>query len=263
MSLEREAVEKRVAAVAQAVHSSRPGYVAYGVLTFFVLVSIGATLWNSVNNRHLFAKSGKAQCQNLNALTNSYVDLLYNLTVQRSAAPGSTPAQVAYQDEINKIAAKFRGEELKGLSGINCGALATGRIVPLPPQPPPASLPAGPPIPGASAPGSQGLTGAIGPPGSQGSPGIPGPQGPPGASVTGPAGPQGPPGFPGEPGPLSQGPGGLQGPMGPPGQSVTGPRGPEGPPGVTGTVHPSPSPSPSPSPAVNLDIQCLIICPPK
>lgn len=260
MSSEREAVEKRVAAVAQAVHSSRPGYIAYGVLTLFVLVSIGATLWGVASNHHLFTKSGKTQCQNLNALTHSYVELLYNLTVERPVAPGSTPAQVAYQDQINKIAAQFRAEQLKGLSGVNCGALAAGHVVPLPPQPPPAPLPASPSTPGASAPGSQGLTGAIGPPGSQGPQGIPGPQGPPGASVAGPAGPQGPPEVSGVPGPFGQGP---EGPQGPPGESVTGPRGPGGFSGVTGTVRPSPSPSPSPTPAVNLDIQCLIICPPK
>jgi hypothetical protein len=265
VSSEREVVEKRAAAVAQAVHASRPGYTAFGVLAFFVLVSVGATLWGVANNHRLFTKSGKAQCAKVNALSTSYVDLLYNLTVQRPAPPGSTPAQVAYQDQINKLAEQFRSEQLRGLSGVNCGALVLGRVVPLPSQPPPAPLPAGTPGSGASVPGSQGLTGAIGPPGQQGPPGGPGPPGPPGASIAGPAGVPGPPGFQGlpgfagAPGPFSRGP---EGPPGPPGQSVTGPRGPGGPPGVTGTVHPAPSPTPSSSPAVNLHIQCLIICPP-
>ena len=259
--------EHAVAALAASIakpHRKEPGFRAYGILALcIVLLGIGFVV-TTLTVRRIADASTRANCESNAALRNSYVDLLYRLTTPRLLPPGSPPDLVDYTNKVNKIATDYRNTQLKSLTAVRCGLLATGDIkpLPLPPQPPPPPVVAlpGPAGPLPLAP----LTGAMGPMGPAG------PSGPAGAAgKDGAAGKEGQPGKNGNsilngPGPPTSETGTIgdfyidavahtfYGPKtvagwGEP-TSLTGPMGGQGIPGEPGSPAPTPTPTPTPTP---------------
>lgn len=202
-------------------HRFPPGWLAYGLLAFFVLLGGVGFLLQFRDNR----MQRDAQCERVNVLRSRLSAIFI---AAEAGVPGTEYTQevkIFYDDALadldlvdcKKLPAKRPAIETERVDRPVGASLPPPVVVPVIPSQPRPPTTGRPGIPGTIGPG--GAPGTIGPggaPGTQGSPGFPGPAGQSG--VVGPQGPVGPAGPQGPPGPRGPaGPQGLQGIQGPPG----------------------------------------------